>query len=53
MHKAITRTVSAAGLILASTTLTVVVVSSSAAADLRPGGHGPAATVLAGGAEWG
>ncbi|GID93956.1 hypothetical protein ACFQFC_12150 [Amorphoplanes digitatis] len=53
MSKAITKTVSVAGLTLASTMLTLIALSSAAGAVQRPGGPDPAVTVLAGGAEWG
>ncbi|MEU7903658.1 hypothetical protein [Actinoplanes sp. NPDC049118] len=52
MNKAITKAVSVAGPALASTMLALIVSSSPAGVEQEPGGHGPAVTVLAGGAEW-
>ncbi|MBO3739516.1 hypothetical protein [Actinoplanes flavus] len=52
MRKAITKTVTTAGLILVSTVVTLVASPAPAGAESAAGG-GPAVMVLAGGSEWG
>lgn len=54
MRKAINKTFTTVGLVMASTVLTLVVTPSPAGAEQQTGEHGAAVTVLAaGGLEWG